>query len=42
MSIKNFRFTCAKNNERTELIIQAESIDSAKESLHKQGYTIIE
>lgn len=37
-----YKAVCAKNNQKIELLVQFESLDEARESLHKQGYSIIE
>jgi len=34
--MKTFRTTCAKNNQKIELIVKYNSLDEAKDSLHKQ------
>jgi hypothetical protein len=40
--MKTFRTTCAKNNQKIELIVKYNSLEEAKESLHKQWYSIVE
>ncbi len=40
--MKTFQFVCAKNGQKTELILQYPTIEEARASLHAQGYTIIE
>lgn len=37
-----YKATCAKNNQKIELIIQFNSLDEARENLHSQGYSIID
>lgn len=37
-----FKATCAKNNQKIELIVQYDSLDEARFNLHKQGYSIID
>ncbi|MFZ4461640.1 MAG: hypothetical protein ACOYN2_03800 [Patescibacteria group bacterium] len=40
--MKYFQVVAAKNNERVELVVKYESEIEARESLHGQGYSIIE
>jgi len=40
--MKTFRTTCAKDNQKIELIVKYNSLEEAKESLHKQWYSILE
>jgi hypothetical protein len=40
--MNTFKVICAKNNQKVDLIVQYNSIDEAKEHLHKQGYSIID
>lgn len=40
--MQSFQATCAKNNQKVELIIQYNSLEEARQALHKQGYSIIE
>ncbi len=40
--MKTFRTTCAKNNQKIELIVKYNSLEEARESLHKQWYSILE
>ena len=40
--MKTFRTICAKNNQKIELIVKYNSLEEAKESLHKQWYSIVE
>ena len=37
-----FKATCSKANQRFVLIINAVNLESAKEELHKQGYSIMQ
>jgi len=37
-----FKITCAKNNQKIELMVQYSSLEEARFDLHKQGYSIIE
>lgn len=38
----SFQAICAKNNQKVELIVQYNSLEEARQALHKQGYSIIE
>jgi type II secretory pathway component PulF len=40
--MQSFRAICAKNNQKVELIVQYNSLDEARQALHKQGYSIVE
>ena len=40
--MKTFRTICAKNNQKVDLIVKYDSLEIARESLHKQGYSILE
>lgn len=40
--MQSFQAICAKNNQKVELIVQYNSLEEARQSLHKQGYSIIE
>jgi nitrogen regulatory protein PII len=40
--MQSFQAVCAKNNQKVELIIQYNSLEEARQALHKQGYSIIE
>lgn len=40
--MNTFKVICAKNNQKVELIVQYNSLDEAKEHLHKQWYSIID
>ena len=40
--MKAFRAVCAKNNQKIEIIVKYNSIEEAKEDLHKQGYSIMD
>lgn len=40
--MQSFQAICAKNNQKVELIVQYNSLEEARQALHKQGYSIIE
>ncbi|MDD2487576.1 MAG: hypothetical protein PHS92_04350 [Candidatus Gracilibacteria bacterium] len=40
--MKAFKAICAKKDQKIEIIVKYNSIEEAKEDLHKQGYSIIE
>jgi hypothetical protein len=40
--MQSFQAICAKNNQKIELIVQYNSLEEARQALHKQGYSIIE
>lgn len=40
--MQNFQAICAKNNQKVELVVQYNSLEEARQALHKQGYSIIE
>ena len=42
LSMKSFKFVCARDNQRSEFIVRYNTLEEAKNDLHKQGYTIIE
>lgn len=37
-----FKAVCSKENQKLTISLEAESVDIARETLHKQGYSIIE
>lgn len=40
--MQSFQAICAKNNQKVELVVQYNSLEEARQALHKQGYSIIE
>ena len=40
--MQSFQAICAKNNQKVEMIVQYNSLEEARQALHKQGYSIIE
>lgn len=40
--MQSFQVICAKNNQKVELVVQYNSLEEARQALHKQGYSIIE
>ncbi|MDD5377057.1 MAG: hypothetical protein PHH16_02980 [Candidatus Gracilibacteria bacterium] len=40
--MQSFQAICAKNNQKVEMIVQYNSLEEARQALHRQGYSIIE
>ncbi|MDD5197915.1 MAG: hypothetical protein PHN60_03585 [Candidatus Gracilibacteria bacterium] len=40
--MQSFKAICAKNNQKVELVVQYNSLEEARQALHKQGYSIVE